>query len=191
VPKIAALALPLFLLSYGSVARADALVAPGSEIVGLGNTVSVPVNISSVSNLYDWEFDLSFDPTVLQLTGVSEGPFLSSGGGTTFFFPGFTNNTAGKVTFVADTLIGPVPGVTGGGVLADLQFQAISLGSSALTLSNVILQDSAGNDIPFTTALGSVSVVSAVPEPTLVWPLGALLCAAFILRRRRLHLHVI
>jgi general secretion pathway protein D len=148
--------------------------------------ITVPVPISSVSNLFDYEFDLSFDPAILQLQSVTEGPFLSSGGGTTFFFPGFINNTTGKVTFVADTLIGPISGVSGAGVLADLQFQAISSGSSALTLSNVILQDTLGNDIPFTTATGQVTVLSAaaVPEPALLWPLGALLCLGFLLRLR-------
>jgi hypothetical protein len=163
------------------MARADALVAPGSETAVVGSTFTVPVNISSVSDLYDYEFDLSFDPSILQLTGVTEGPFLPSGG-TTFFFPGFTTNAAGTVTFVVDTLIGPIPGVSGAGVLANLQFQAISTGTSALTLSSVILQDSLGNDIPFTTAAGSV--ISAVPEPAVLWPVGALLCTLVALRRR-------
>jgi general secretion pathway protein D len=149
----------------------------------LGNSVVVPVAVSSVSDLYDYEFDLAFDPTILQLTGVTEGPFLSSGG-TTFFFPGIIDNTAGTVTFVADTLIGPISGVTGGGTLVDLNFHAISLGGSDLTLSNVILQDSIGSDIAFTTGPGHVTVLSTVPEPALLWPLGILLCALPLLRRR-------
>jgi hypothetical protein len=48
----------------------------------------VDVNISGVTDLYDFQFDLSFNPAVIQATSVLEGKFLLSGGGTTFFLPG-------------------------------------------------------------------------------------------------------
>ncbi len=184
--KCALLGLSLFLLSLSPVARADAVVSPGSAFVGVGSFFSVPVSISAVTDLYDFQFDLAFDPSVLQLQSVSEGAFLPSAG-TTAFFSGLIDNTAGTVSFVADSLIGSIPGASGGGTLVNLDFQAVSLGSSALTLSNVILQDHLGNDIPFTTLAGQAVVVpdSFVPEPGLLWPLGVLLCA-LLLRTRTL-----
>ena len=160
-------------------------VSVGSAFVGSGDVFQIPVNISSVTDLFDFQFDLSFDPSVVQLLGVSEGPFLSGGvPGSTIFFPGLIDNTAGTVTFVSDTLVGPVPGVGGSGTLASLRFQAVGPGLSPLNLSGVILQDSSLTDIPSTTSNGQVFV----PEPrALTWmmPLLALLWLRHKERARR------
>ena len=158
-------------------------IGPASGSFG---AFTVPVNISSVTDLYAFQFDLSFDPAVLQLVGVSEGWFLPPGfPGSTIFFPGIIDNTAGTVTFVTDTRVGSVPGRNGSGLLADLHFQAVhNSGASPLDLSGVILQDSHLADIPFTISNGSVKA----PEPrVLTWmmPLLALLWLGHKERARR------
>ena len=91
-------------------------VSPASSTVTNGSTFAVDVNISGVTDLYNFQFDLGFNPAVIQATNVLEGAFLS-GGGSTFFLPGTIDNTAGSITFNADTLEGMIPGVSGGGIL--------------------------------------------------------------------------
>ena len=52
----------------------------------------------NVFDLAGWQFDIAFDPTVLEAVGVSEGDFLQTDGGSTFFQSGRIDNAAGKIT---------------------------------------------------------------------------------------------
>ncbi len=166
-----------------SFLSADVIVAAGSGNVALGQTIDIPVSISGVSDLYAYQFDLSFDPNILQLQSVNEGPFLPSAG-STFYISGTIDNTGGSATLTADTLIGPIPGASGAGNLAIFDFQAIGAGTSPITLSNVSLVDSALNDIPSISTNGAVVVsTSAVPEPA-TFPIILLACGALFATRK-------
>jgi general secretion pathway protein D len=137
-------------------------IEPPSKTVQPGQHFSLNAFITDVTDLFAFEFDLAFDPTVLSTISVIEGPFLP-GGGSTFFVPGSIDNTVGTITLTSGTLIGPIPGVSGSGILATINFQALALGTSPVTLSNVLLLDSNLADITASTADGTVS---AVPEPS-------------------------
>jgi cohesin domain-containing protein/PEP-CTERM motif-containing protein len=174
-------AVALFMIVLFSPTRtcADAILSVQTpSTVSQGSTFAVGVNISGVTNLYDFQFDLSFNPAVLHATNVLEGTFLS-GGGSTFFIPGTIDNTTGNVTFDVDTLLGPVPGVSGNGTLALFDFTALASGTSGFTISNMLLQDSTGAILNSTTTGGSVAVqgTTAVPEPSGLILLGAGLLA--------------
>ncbi len=73
--------------------------------------------MTDVSDLYAFQFDLAFDPTILELQSISEGTFLP-GAGSTNFFPGTIDNTGGTATATADSLVGAIPGASGSGTLA-------------------------------------------------------------------------
>jgi adhesin HecA-like repeat protein len=152
-------------------------VVPKPPAVSTGSSFPVDVNISGVTDLYDFQFDLSFNPAVLQATNVVEGAFLSTGG-FTFFLPGTIDNTAGTITFNADTLLTAISGVSGSGTLLEFDFTALASGTSDLTIlnnANLILQDSTGAPISSTLNRGSVTVLgtTAVPEPSSLLMLGA------------------
>ncbi len=121
-------------------------------------------------------------------SNVLEGVFLSTGG-STLFLPGVIDNTAGAITFNADTLEGMIPGVTGSGTLVVFDFTAIAPGTSSLTIvndANLILQDSTGAIINTTQTGGSVTVqgTSAVPEPSvLMLSTGLLALAGMTLKK--------
>ena len=168
----------VLLLSLGTLHAATVSVEPSSNNVSVGQTFDVSVDVSGVTDLYALQFDLAYDPTILSAINVSEGPFLPTGG-STIFVPGTIDNVAGAVTATADTLVGAIPGVTGDGVLATFEFQAIATGSSPISLSGVTLLDSNFANIDFTSADGGVTVsgVSSVPEPKLT---SMLLIAAFV-----------
>ena len=153
-------------------AFADSVVSvSGPPTVAPGDTFAVDVNISGTADLYAFQLDLAFDPTLLEATSVSEGSFLGGGvPGNTFFIPGAIDNTLGTVSLNADSLIGPPPGVTGNGTLLIVDFTALNPGTSALTIENEILLDSGLNILSDSTTAGSVTIETAgiqpVPEPS-------------------------
>ncbi len=157
------------LLGAGSFGALSAAAAPALTVAAAPNPVLVgapltlQVLINGIADLYAYQFSLSYNPALVQLTSVTEGAFLATGG-PTFFDGGTVNNTTGTVSFVFDSLIGAVPGVTGTGVLASMQFTAVAAGVSALTFSDVLFLDAGLADITVAAQNGSVQV-SAVPEP--------------------------
>jgi Cohesin domain/PEP-CTERM motif len=164
-------------LASSSLAFADAQleVAPASSTVSVGDIFAIDVNISDITDLAAFEFDLSFDPSIVQATGtITEGSFFQSGGG---FLPGTIDNSLGTIVFNANTLLGPGPGLEGSGTLVVFDFTAIAPGTSALNLdpTTFILLDSSGAFINATTANGSVTVQGTsgvVPEPSVLMMLG-------------------
>ena len=62
------------------------------------DTFTLDIGAKDVFDLAGWQFDIVFDPTVLEALNVSEGDFLKTGGGTTFFQSGSIDNAAGKIT---------------------------------------------------------------------------------------------
>ena len=146
-------------------AFADAVLSVSSPpSVSQGDTFTVDVNIFGVTGLAAFQFDLGFDPSILKATGtISEGSFFQSGGG---FVPGTIDNTAGTITFNANTLLGPGPGLDGSGTLMEFQFLALGPGTSQLDLANIFLLDPDSNSINYLFANGSVEVTGSGPVPT-------------------------
>jgi hypothetical protein len=168
-------------------AFADAILSiqPPSTSVAAGATFPVDVNIANVSDLFAFAFDIGFTPGTLSAVSVTEGPFLG-GGGTTFFLPGAIDNTSGTISFNADTLIGSIPGVSGSGTLAILDFTALSAGTSPINILNVSLLDSTLSPISSTTVNGNATVgAQAVPEPSSMLLLATGLLVAFGVARRK------
>ncbi len=150
-------------------------LAPPASTVPLGSPVTLDVNITDVSGLYAYQFDINFNPAVLAATGVAEGVLFSSAG-PTFFDPGTIDNAAGTITLIYDSLSGAVPGVGPNGTIATISFNAIGYGTSSVDLANVSLLDSELGDIEATLSGATVTVADSttVPDPA---PFGLLLAA--------------
>ena len=182
-------------LCWPTLANADPIVLVQSPVsVNQGSTFQVDINISGAADLYAYNLDLNFDPTILQAIDVTEGGFLLGGGSgyTTFFGAGFIDNTAGGVFFNFDTLLGNISGANGLGTLLQFDFAAISAGTSPLSLMNVGLVDSTSSPIcgdsttpACSSADGSVVInpVISTPEPSVFVLLAA--AALFFLIHRR------
>jgi len=97
-----------------------------------GGTFNVDVTIGDVSNLFAWHFVLYFDPDVLQVDNVTEGPFLAAAGNTADFDPTI-DNTAGYI-IAGGVLEPPLPefGASGDGVLVTIVFSVTGRGTVTL-----------------------------------------------------------
>jgi hypothetical protein len=133
-----------------------------SAVAGLkiGDTFSVNLTVSIVTDLEAWQCRLFYQSAVLNATSYAEGPFLQQGGVAPFFYPvSFTDNynaTDGEVMLTEDRRLANVTGVDGTGVIASIGFLVVGSGSSTLNLDDVMLLDSAQppNDINFTLVDG-------------------------------------
>jgi hypothetical protein len=176
----------------GSLADAQAVISidPTTQATSTGSVVTVDVAISNVSDLYGYQFDLAFNPTVLQAVSSTEGPFLATGG-STFFIPGTNDNLGGTVFATANTLLTAIAGVNGSGELAVFTFDAIGAGTSTFAIQNETLLNSSVNVISDLTKTGFVTVSSstvAAPEidpASTMSALTLLMGSLAVLRSRR------
>ena len=163
-------------------------VDPATSDVTVGQSFTLDVDVSGATDLYGYQFDLGFDPSILQATTITEGGFLTGVGATTFF-PGSIDNVGGDISFNADILNGAASGAAGSGVLITFGFTAIGSGSSSVDIFNVTALNSFGEGLTVDTNGGTVDVTtSAVPEPATTFPLLVAILglgAVSIVRRRR------
>ncbi|HML01889.1 MAG TPA: PKD domain-containing protein [Candidatus Bathyarchaeia archaeon] len=126
----------------------------------VGETMTLSVFISNVTDLYTWQAGMTFNPSVLQCvtttapdntktnvteTAFVEGSFLKSGGDT-WWLTGPLNNSAGTIGAYGCSLYGPNPGVNGSGVLFTVSFKVIGEGPLNIHLTDVILFSANGTD---------------------------------------------
>jgi hypothetical protein len=116
-----------------------------------------------VYNLTIWQFEnLYFNNSLLNCTNVTEGPFLKSGGPTSFTYTidNEGNGTHGTIQ-AGCFLIGSGTTASGSGTLATLTFTALAEGNTNLHPENVYLQDnsSPSQTINHTDTDGTVHVV--------------------------------
>ena len=101
----------------------------------IGATFKVDMYINGASNVWGWSADVTWNPSVLSCTSVTEGSYLSQSGAT-MFAPGFIDNYLGKVDAgIADAYAAYMNASASSGVLATLTFQILSYGSSNLNLT--------------------------------------------------------
>ena len=97
------------------------------------DTFTLDIRAENVSDMAGWQFDIAFDPVALEAISVSEGDFLKTDGGTTFFQGGSIDNASGKITGLnAARLSGG--GVSGTGLLLQVRFKAKAAGETELAL---------------------------------------------------------
>ena len=107
------------------------------------DTFTLDVSAENVFDMAGWQFDIAFDPAVLEAINVTEGDFLKTDGGTTFFQSGSIDNASGKITGLSAIRLSD-PGVSGTGPLLQVRLKAKSAGETELALHNFQFGDSTG-----------------------------------------------
>ena len=128
-------------------------------VIHAGDTFMLEISAEDVYDLAGWQFDIAFNPTLLEVIEVSEGNFLKTEDGDTSFQKGTIDNTAGKITRLNAVRLSP-DGVSGTGVLLSVTFAAKVAGETRLTLSNFQFGSIDGTLIP----AGPHEVVIVVEE---------------------------
>lgn len=113
-----------------SILPTDYSVKPGDE-------VTILVHIDSPIELYGLQFELLFDPNVLEVVNITQGNFLSSDGAECYWLS--PRVTSGKISSLAGTRLEIERGIKGSGNLAEIRFKAIREGISCLSLDNIKL----------------------------------------------------
>src|SRR3989344_2540836 len=130
------------------VSAAEISLDPASVATAVGSPFTVTIRVADVTDLFGVAFDLLFDPAVLKFVSSAEGDFLNRDGASPVFFaeefdPGDVN--------VGYTRLPPEIGVTGGGNLMTMTFEALAEGSSNLAFlfaPDFSLIDSQSSAIP-------------------------------------------
>ena len=115
--------------------------------IHINDIFTFDVRAENVSDLAGWQFDIAFDPATLEALEVSEGDFLKTEGGATFFQSGRIDNAAGKITGLSAAQI-TGSGASGSGAILQVRFKAKSGGETSVALDSFKFGSSAGEVIP-------------------------------------------
>lgn len=143
-------------------------VDPQTTTIGVDVNFDINVTVANVTDpdLYSFEINMTFNPEILNCTGVREGPFLKQFG-STWWLPVTINNYRGWVLCGNAFFPPPPSGATGSGTLAVVSFKTLAEGSTALGLSGTTglatLNESGVAQPIESTATGGTVTVTAAP----------------------------
>lgn len=135
----------------------DYINNPGYQI---GNKFTVAINITEATDLFTYQLNVTWNKAILNFTKITAyGDFLartSSPDGTSRTVPIYGGSNASGYGWMAETILGNYPGITGAGRLVTIEFQVVGYGSTYIDLSTTgslptMLLNSAGNALTFTT----------------------------------------
>ena len=110
------------------------------------DTFTLDIRAEEVFDMAAWQFDIAFDPALLEAINVTEGDFLKMGS-TTLFQSGTIDNVNGKITGLSAIRLS-TRGVSGTGTLLQVTFKAKSGGETRLALQNFEFGAITGDAIP-------------------------------------------
>lgn len=138
-----AVILSLILIGCGGNMTTVRIDSPGK--VNVGQEVSIKVAVDSITKFDAANYDIDFDPAVFEVVAVGSGQI----GSTVIPVDMWRDFGNGKLRIINN--IAGLPGVSGGGYLAEVTLEVISYkANTRLDLSNGILGDNQANQIPAT-----------------------------------------
>jgi steroid delta-isomerase-like uncharacterized protein len=125
----------------------------------VGDTITVEISVDDATGIAGGDITLTYDPAILEAKEVRATDLAAT-------LTVLSNiEVAGQVT--VSMMSATLEGLAGGaGALLEVDFEAIAVGESPLTLSEASFSDETAADIPTTAVDGSVTVAEPVEEPT-------------------------
>ena len=130
-------------MTSASAAGATVSYKLSNTTVKVGDTVTIDVNVANASDLYGASFDFTYDKTLLQVTGITDGNLFSN-------TPVNNYLTQGKIEFAA-TNTGSKASITGGKVLT-ITAKALKTGTVDFSKATVKLSNSSAAAINSTVS---------------------------------------
>lgn len=195
--KLFCMAFIITCLALASLAKANetttiSIDPPTYEVAEseIGETFTINIKLNDVTNLWSWKVRVNWDPEVLSLTEVAEGPFLNSADDTLFL--GAQSGTAieeGYIPEVSCTLLSS-ESVDGSGVLATLTFKSLSPGECEITLTETVLKEPGTGhpEILHNVINGEVTVIPEF-QPWIILPFVLTATAIIILMKKHYKIH--
>ena len=157
--------------AVGTAIAADPTVGitATSDSVCVGDTTTINVEFTDISNLYGYQFKLSYSTTGFTALAAFDNSWFDT---TTnaFVVPGWNaTDTGGIIQFATSKVIPAVP-VAGSGSVATIELTGLTVGTYDITISDIILSDNAGNRINALVSPEKVTV--EVCDPTVAVTLG-------------------
>jgi len=157
---LAMLVLLLLMMFPVGIAQETTLsVYPSVKTTYVNQTFNIEIKVENVNNLYSFEFKLSWNPSILNLTDEDLHP-PAEWGTNWFVWPmNKWERIQNGLYVVAVTALNPAPPFSGNASLVTLTFKALAVGSTNLDLHGTILGDYPNaNEIPHTVSDGTVNV---------------------------------
>ena len=185
-----AMILLTFAMAFTPQVKADGTVVsvePATvDIAAVGQTQTVDINITDVTNLYGYEIKIWYLNAYVNTTAGNvtrpAGHFMGTDDPAEFFLPSWAVNNAFNATwgriFVGFTLLGPpTMAKNGSGMLLRINFTGVGVGLTPIVLANypgwegpIALSDNTGAKIPHTVSNGAINVI---PEIMMLLPIFA------------------
>jgi len=139
--------------------RAEIVVTPKLSTIITGVLFTCTVDIVDAYEVYSYQFYMNWSIPILDVTSITQGPFLSKGGayGTSFVQKKF--NSEGYLLVGCTQTTGDLSTAqSGNGTLVSITFLAETIGSTTLHFYNTKVKDFFGAEYNHITDDGYVSV---------------------------------
>jgi PKD repeat protein len=148
-------------------------VIPPHQACIAGSHFTMNITVTPHKHLAGAQCDLYFNPAHLTIETIKEGDLFNQGDIDTFFTNGTINNTLGVIKGVACVITDPGESVTKPGTLAIITGQiSDTMGSTNITLSNVIAGDPNGLPYPLGVLNGTITLMQNTAPDTPEKPAG-------------------
>jgi len=140
-------------------------VQPSTDTVNVGNNLTLEIWVENVTNFVAYDIKVSFDSSLLSPVNsppaTIDDTFISRNGQSTMLLlrNEYVQGTPSYV-WVANSVLSPLVGVNGSGVLFRITFQALSEGITAVDPFECQLSDANAVEILYTKSVSSVTITT-------------------------------
>jgi hypothetical protein len=155
-----------------SIPTATVSVYPQVNLIDVGDSVELEILIDNAQNLGGFEFRVSYDPSVVQVSSADSttlGDFLGSTGRTATLLSPIIDNNLGSLKVGAFSL-GSSEGPSGAGKLVNIKFDSVGAGLSDININDILLAtaDISPQTQPSIGIGGSITVSSPLYLPIVI-----------------------
>ncbi|HLF26000.1 MAG TPA: cohesin domain-containing protein [Anaerolineae bacterium] len=140
------------------MAQAQLTFNPLGTSLDVGGHTDVLIDLSAVTNLYGYQFQVNYDSTKVSATGAFVNSFFDTATPDRSFSTWHADCATPGVCKFAVTKQSPATPVSGSGTLARITFTGVAPGLVTLTFSNSLLSDRDAHAIVHSTTTGYLTV---------------------------------